>query len=140
MITHTESFSKLQSFESTGQKPFLNASKTILSYVLSSFHFLSLLSLLHLLFLKHLFIVCTILFFLSSYVSLFTSMLVSISLKWELGEEKVRLEPRLEPGWTWLVIGLLSEPDEPNWIWVQARMLDYSLNWTKTSSLILAGQ
>ena len=45
----------------------------------------------------------------------------------------------------WLSARLLQcGPDEPSWTWtqicVQARMPDYSLNWTTRSSAILAGQ
>ena len=58
-----------------------------------------------------------------------------------LREEEIGLEPKLEPCWTMLVIGLVQcEPGEPCWIWtqtwVQARMPDYSLNRTKRTNVI----
>ena len=66
-----------------------------------------------------------------------------VGLLWKLREQGVRLDPRLERCWTILVIGSLCAMwnDDPCWtwtqMWVQARMPDYSLNWTKRSSVIL---
>ena len=57
------------------------------------------------------------------------------------GEGKVEPEPRLEPCWSMQVIGSISTmwADEPSWTWiqtwVQARMPDYSLNWTTGSNV-----
>ena len=64
-----------------------------------------------------------------------------VSIEWVLGEGKVGHELRLEPCLTMLVIHLEQcEPDEPRWTWtqicVQARMPDYTVNWTAKSSFI----
>ena len=64
----------------------------------------------------------------------------------DLGEGKVRHEPRLKPaGLCWSSAHLVQcRPDEPSWswtqTWVQACMPDYSLNWTTRSSAIQGGQ
>ena len=62
---------------------------------------------------------------------------LKVGLKWRLGEGEVRYELRLEPCWTMLIISSFSAmwarwaSLDMDSTWVQARMSDYSLNWTK---------